>query len=117
MEKKVSSTIVSASLPSTTNAGLAAAPIVTTEGLSFLGVSVSDWEYLAVFAFYALSALHVIYKIWVRHRWVQQNLDAPKDGIVKVSRIINNSELIPKILEAERLKKERESREDFIDEK
>ena len=117
MEKMVSGAIVSSSLPSTTNASLAAAPIVTTEGLSFLGVSVSDWVYLAVFAFYALSALHVVYKIWVRHRWVRQNLDTPKDGIVKVSRIINNSELIPKILEAERLKKERESREDFIDEK
>ena len=117
MEKKVSSTIVSASLPSTTNAGLAAAPIVTTEGLSFLGVSVSDWVYLAVFAFYALSALHVIYKIWVRHRWVQLNLDAPKDGIVQVTRLVDNSEIIPKIMEAERKKREKESREDFIDEK
>lgn len=117
MDKKVSGTIVASALPSPTNASAAAAPIVATEGLSVLGVNISDWVYIAVFSFYFISAIHVIYKIWVRHRWVKQNLDAPKDGILRVTNLVDNSELIPKILEAERKKKERESKEDFIDEK
>ena len=79
-----------------------------------MGVSISDWVYVAVFCFYFLSALHVVYKIWVRHKWVKQNLT---DGVVKVSRIVNNSEVKARIDEARLKRLDRESKEDFINEK
>ena len=114
MEKKVSGAIVTSALPSPSNASLTATPIVATEGLNFMGVSISDWVYVAVFCFYFLSALHVVYKIWVRHKWVKQNLT---DGVVKVSRIVNNSEVNARIDEARLKRLDRESKEDFINEK
>ena len=66
MEKRVVAA-VSSSLPSPTMAGATAAPIVGIEGLNFLGVSVSDWMYILAGVFYLVSAIHVIYKIYVRH--------------------------------------------------
>ena len=99
MEKRVGAAIVS-SLPSPTVAGATAAPIVGIEGLEFLGVSVSDWMYILAGLFYLVSALHVLYKMYVRHEWAKENLH--KDGIVKVTQVVDNSDIVGKIVTAQR---------------
>ena len=99
MEKRVVAA-VSSSLPSPTMAGATAAPIVGIEGLNFCGVSVSDWMYILAGVFYLVSAIHVIYKIYVRHEWVKKNLDS--DGIVKVTQVVDNSDIVGKIITAQR---------------
>lgn len=99
MEKRVVAA-VSSSLPSPTMAGATAAPIVGIEGLNFCGVSVSDWMYILAGVFYLVSAIHVIYKIYVRHEWVKKNLDS--DGIVKVTQVVDNSDVVGKIITAQR---------------
>lgn len=105
MEKRVGA-VVASSLPSPTTAGVTAAPIVGIEGANFLGVSVSDWMYILAGIFYFVSAVHVIYKIYVRHEWVKKNLDG--DGIVKVTQVVDNSDIAAKVIVAER-KKARET--------
>lgn len=99
MEKRVVAA-VSSSFPSPTIAGATAAPIVGIEGLNFCGVSVSDWMYILAGVFYLVSAIHVIYKIYVRHEWVKKNLDS--DGIVKVTQVVDNSDIVGKIVTAQR---------------
>lgn len=99
MEKRVVAA-VSSSLPSPTMAGATAAPIVGIEGLNFCGVSVSDWMYILAGVFYLVSAIHVIYKIYVRHEWVKKNLDS--GGIVKVTQVVDNSDVVGKIVTAQR---------------
>lgn len=99
MEKRVVAA-VSSSLPSPTVAGATAAPIVGIEGLNFCGVSVSDWMYILAGVFYLVSAIHVIYKIYVRHEWVKKNLDS--GGIVKVTQVVDNSDIVGKIITAQR---------------
>lgn len=99
MEKRVVAA-VSSSLPSPTMAGATAAPLVGIEGLNFCGVSVSDWMYILAGLFYLVSAIHVIYKIYVRHEWVKKNLDS--DGIVKVTQVVDNSEIVGKIVTAQK---------------
>ena len=99
MEKRVVAA-VSSSLPSPTMAGATAAPIVGIEGLNFCGVPVSDWMYILAGVFYLVSAIHVIYKIYVRHEWVKKNLDS--GGIVKVTQIVDNSDIVGKIVTAQR---------------
>lgn len=99
MERRVVAA-VSSSLPSPTMAGATAAPIVGIEGLNFCGVSVSDWMYILAGLFYLVSAIHVIYKIYVRHEWVKKNLDS--DGIVKVTQVVDNSDIVGKIVTAQR---------------
>lgn len=99
MEKRVVAA-VSSSLPSPTMAGATAAPIVGIEGLNFCGVSVSDWMYILAGVFYLVSAIHVIYKIYVRHEWVKKNLE--NDGIVKVTQVVDNSDIVGKIVTAQR---------------
>lgn len=106
MEKRVGA-VVASSLPSPTVAGATAAPIVGIEGANFLGVSVSDWMYILAGVFYFVSAVHVIYKIYVRHKWVEKNLEG--DGIVKVTQVVDNSDIVGKIVTAQR-KAELESR-------
>lgn len=108
MEKRVVAA-VSSSLPSPTVAGATAAPIVGIEGLNFLGISVSDWMYILAGLFYLVSAIHVIYKIYVRHEWVKKNLD--KSGILEVTQIVDNSDIAAKVIVAER-KKAREAKND-----
>ena len=108
MEKRVGAAVVS-SLPSPTVAGATAAPIVGIEGLEFLGVSVSDWMYILAGLFYLVSAIHVIYKMYVRHEWAKENLH--KDGIVKVTQVVDNSNIAAKVIVAER-KREREAKKD-----
>ena len=108
MEKRVVAA-VSSSLPSPTVAGATAAPIVGIEGLNFLGVSVSDWMYILAGLFYLVSALHVLYKMYVRHEWAKENLH--KDGIVKVTQVVDNSNIAAKVIVAER-KREREAKKD-----
>ncbi len=108
MEKRVVAA-VSSSLPSPTVAGATAAPIVGIEGLNFLGVSVSDWMYILAGLFYLVSAIHVIYKMYVRHEWAKENLH--KDGIVKVTQVVDNSNIAAKVIVAER-KREREAKKD-----
>ena len=108
MEKRVVAA-VSSSLPSPTVAGATAAPIVGIEGLNFLGVSVSDWMYILAGLFYLVSAIHVIYKMYVRHEWAKENLH--KDGIVKVTQVVDNSNIAAKVIVAER-KREREIKKD-----
>lgn len=76
MEKRVGAAVAS-SLPSPTVAGATAAPIVGIEGLEFLGISVSDWMYILAGLFYLVSAIHVLYKIYVRHEWAKE-LEARK---------------------------------------
>lgn len=98
MEKRVVAA-VSSSLPSPTMAGATAAPIVGIEGLNFCGVSVSDWMYILAGIFYLVSAIHVIYKIYVRHEWAKKNLDG---GIVKVTQVVDNSDIVGKIVTAQR---------------
>lgn len=105
MEKRVGA-VVASSLPSPTTAGVTAAPIVGIEGANFLGVSVSDWMYILAGIFYFVSAVHVIYKIYVRHEWAKKNLDG--DGIVKVTQVVDNSDIAAKVIVAER-KKARET--------
>lgn len=100
MDKKVSGTIVASALPSPTNAGAAATPFIATEGLSIMGVTISDWVYIAVFVFYAISAIHIAYKIYVRHKWVKQNLDQPKSESVTAKR--NSDDVFTKLIEAEK---------------
>ena len=99
MERRIVAA-VSSSLPSPTMAGATAAPIVGIEGLNFCGVSVSDWMYILAGVFYLVSAIHVIYKIYVRHEWVKKNLDS--DGIVKVTQVVDNSDIVGKIVTAQR---------------
>lgn len=99
MEKRVVAA-VSSSLPSPTMAGATAAPIVGIEGLNFLGVSVSDWMYILAGVFYLVSALHVLYKMYVRHKWVKKNLES--DGVVQVTQVVDNSEIIGKVVTAQR---------------
>lgn len=99
MEKRVGA-VVASSLPSPTVAGATAAPIVGIEGANFLGVSVSDWMYILAGVFYFVSAVHVIYKIYVRHKWVEKNLEG--DGIVKVTQVVDNSDIVGKIVTAQR---------------
>lgn len=99
MEKRVVAA-VSSSLPSPTMAGATAAPIVGIEGLNFCGVSVSDWMYILAGLFYLVSAIHVIYKIYVRHEWVKKNLE--NGGIVKVTQVVDNSDIVGKIVTAQR---------------
>lgn len=99
MERRVV-VAVSSSLPSPTMAGATAAPIVGIEGLNFCGVSVSDWMYILAGVFYLVSAIHVIYKIYVRHEWVKKNLE--NDGIVKVTQVVDNSDVVRKIVAAQR---------------
>lgn len=99
MDKKVSGTIVASALPSPTNASAAAAPIVATEGLSVLGVNISDWVYIAVFVFYAISAIHIAYKIYVRHKWVKQNLDKQKSEDTTQKR--SSDDVFVKLIQAE----------------
>ena len=99
MEKRVVAA-VSSSLPSPTMAGATAAPIVGIEGLNFCGVSVSDWMYILAGVFYLVSAIHVIYKIYVRHEWVKKNLDS--GGIVRVTQVVDNSDIVGKIVTAQR---------------
>ena len=99
MEKRVGAAVVS-SLPSPTVAGATAAPIVGIEGLNFCGVSVSDWMYILAGLFYLVSAIHVLYKIYVRHEWVKKNLDS--NGIVKVTQVVDNSDIVGKIVTAQR---------------
>lgn len=99
MEKRVGAAVVS-SLPSPTVAGATAAPIVGIEGLEFLGVSVSDWMYIAAVLFYLISAVHVLYKMYVRHEWAKENLH--HEGIVKVTKVVDNSEVIGAIVTAQR---------------
>ena len=108
MEKRVVAA-VSSSLPSPTVAGATAAPIVGIEGLNFLGISVSDWMYILAGLFYLVSAIHVIYKIYVRHEWVKKNLD--KSWILEVTQIVDNSDIAAKVIVAER-KKAREAKND-----
>lgn len=110
MEKRVVAA-VSSSLPSPTMAGATAAPIVGIEGLNFLGVSVSDWMYILAGVFYLVSALHVLYKMYVRHKWAKENLH--KDGIVKVTQVVDNSNVAAKVIVAER-KREREAKKDDL---
>ena len=105
MEKRVGA-VVASSLPSPTTAGVTAAPIVGIEGANFLGVSVSDWMYILAGIFYFVSAVHVIYKIYVRHEWVKKNLDS--DGVVKITQVVDNSDIAAKVIVAER-KKARET--------
>ena len=109
MEKRVGAAVVS-SLPSPTVAGATAAPIVGIEGLNFLGVSVSDWMYILAGVFYLVSAIHVIYKIYVRHEWVKKNLGS--DGIVKVTQVIDNSDIVGKIVTAQRKAELEEKKKD-----
>lgn len=111
MEKRVGAAVVS-SLPSPTVAGATAAPIVGIEGLEFLGVSVSDWMYILAGLFYLVSALHVLYKMYVRHEWAKENLH--KDGIVKVTQVVDNSNIAAKVIVAER-KREREAKKDDLE--
>ena len=99
MEKRVVAA-VSSSLPSPTMAGATAAPIVGIEGLNYLGESESDWMYIHAGIIYLVSAIHVIYKIYVRHAWVKKNLDS--DGIVKVTQVVDNSDIVGKIVTAQR---------------
>lgn len=99
MEKRVVAA-VSSSLPSPTMAGATAAPIVGIEGLNFLGVSVSDWMYILAGVFYLVSALHVLYKMYVRHKWVKKNIEV--DGVVQVTQVVDNSEIIGKVVTAQR---------------
>ncbi len=99
MEKRVVAA-VSSSLPSPTMAGATAAPIVGIEGLNFCGVSVSDWMYILAGLFYLVSAIHVIYKIYVRHEWVKKNLES--NGVVKVTQVVDNSDIVGKIVTAQR---------------
>ena len=108
MEKRVVAA-VSSSLPSPTVAGATAAPIVGIEGLNFLGVSVSDWMYILAGLFYLVSAIHVIYKMYVRYEWAKENLH--KDGIVKVTQVVDNSNIAAKVIVAEQ-KREREAKKD-----
>ena len=108
MEKRVVAA-VSSSLPSPTMAGATAAPLVGIEGLNFCGVSVSDWMYILAALFYLVSAIHVIYKIYVRHEWVKKNLDS--DGVVKVTQVVDNSNVAAKVIVAER-KKAREAQKE-----
>ena len=108
MEKRVVAA-VSSSLPSPTMAGATAAPLVGIEGLNFLGVSVSDWMYILAALFYLVSAIHVIYKIYVRHEWVKKNLEG--DGVVKVTQVVDNSNVAAKVIVAER-KKAREAQKE-----
>lgn len=108
MEKRVVAA-VSSSLPSPTMAGATAAPLVGIEGLNFCGVSVSDWMYILAGLFYLVSAIHVIYKIYVRHEWVKKNLE--NDGIVKVTQVVDNSNVAAKVIVAER-KKAREAQKE-----
>ena len=108
MEKRVVAA-VSSSLPSPTMAGATAAPLVGIEGLNFLGVSVSDWMYILAGLFYFVSAIHVIYKIYVRHEWVKRNLEG--DGVVKVTQVVDNSNVAAKVIIAER-KKAREAQKE-----
>ena len=108
MEKRVVAA-VSSSLPSPTMAGATAAPLVGIEGLNFLGVSVSDWMYILAGLFYLVSAIHVIYKIYVRHEWVKKNLEG--DGVVKVTQVVDNSNVAAKVIVAER-KKAREAQKE-----
>ena len=108
MEKRVVAA-VSSSLPSPTMAGATAAPLVGIEGLNFLGVSVSDWMYILAGLFYFVSAIHVIYKIYVRHEWVKKNLEG--DGVVKVTQVVDNSNVAAKVIIAER-KKAREAQKE-----
>lgn len=99
MEKRVVAA-VSSSLPSPTVAGATAAPIVGIEGLNFLGVSVSDWMYILAGLFYLVSALHVLYKMYVRHKWVKKNLEC--NGVVQVTQVVDNSEIVGKVVTAQR---------------
>ena len=99
MKKRVGA-VVASSLPSPTVAGATAAPIVGIEGANFLGVSVSDWMYILAGIFYFVSAVHVIYKIYVRHKWVEKNLEG--DGILKVTQVVDNSAVAAKVIVAER---------------
>lgn len=99
MEKRVGAAVAS-SLPSPTVAGATAAPIVGIEGLEFLGISVSDWMYILAGLFYLVSAIHVLYKMYVRHEWAKENLH--QDGIVKVTKVIDNSEVVGAIVTAQR---------------
>ena len=108
MEKRVVAA-VSSSLPTPTMAGATAAPWVGIEGLNFLGVSVSDWMYILAGLFYFVSAIHVIYKIYVRHEWVKKNLEG--DGVVKVTQVVDNSNVAAKVIIAER-KKAREAQKE-----
>ena len=108
MEKRVVAA-VSSSLPSPTMAGATAAPLVGIEGLNFCGVSVSDWMYILAGLFYLVSALHVLYKMYVRHEWAKENLH--KDGIVKVTQVVDNSNVAAKVIVAER-KKAREAQKE-----
>lgn len=103
MEKRVAGAVVSSSLPSPTVAAGSAAPIVSVEGLEFFGVAIADWVYLLVAVFYFVSAIHVIYKIYVRHEWAKINLQ--KDGIVQVRQVVDNSSVNAKIVVAERKRK------------
>lgn len=100
MDKKVSGAIVASAMPSPTNASAAAAPIVATEGLSIMGVNISDWVYIAVFVFYAISAIHIAYKIYVRHKWVKQNLNKPKSEDT-ASQKRSSDDVWVKLIEAE----------------
>ena len=111
MEKRVGS-VVDSSLPSPTTAGVTAAPLVGIEGMNFFGVSVSDWMYILAGLFYLVSAIHVIYKIYVRHEWVKKNLEG--DGVVKVTQVVDNSDIAAKVIVAER-KKAKEAKADDLE--
>ena len=56
--------------------------------------------YILAGIFYLVSAIHIIYKIYVRHAWVKKNLDS--DGIVKVTQVVDNSDIVGKIVTAQR---------------
>lgn len=103
MEKRVMGAAVSSSLPSPSLAAGSAAPIFGVEGLQFFGVSIADWVYLLVAIFYFVSAIHVVYKIYVRHQWANANLN--KDGIVNVRQVVDNSSVNAKIVVSERKRK------------
>lgn len=103
MEKRVMGAAVPSSLPSPGLAAGSAAPIVGVEGLQFFGVSIADWVYLLVAIFYFVSAIHVVYKIYVRHQWAKANIN--RDGIVNVRQVVDNSSVNAKIVVAERKRK------------
>lgn len=100
MEKRVTGSIVASALPSPAGASMAATPIIATEGLSFFGVSISDWVYVLVGIFYAISAVHVAYKIYVRHRWAKENLGKTKSENAP-QRKQNSDDVFVKLLKAE----------------
>lgn len=101
MDKKVSGAVVSSALPTPAGASMAATPIIATEGLSFFGVSIADWVYVLVAIFYAISAVHVAHKIYVRHRWARQNLVETKDGVVNINKRVSD-DVLQKLIEADK---------------